>query len=197
MILSAFRRFVPIGVAIAWAAAVAAGFGTLQRYSSTPGSVGETTHRWPSESRIAFDPGHSNLVMLVHPHCPCSKASLFELQHVMTRCHGLVTAHVLFLNPEKLREPWGRTYLWDMADAIPGTQALADNAGREAARFGAKTSGHVLLYDPSGTLVFSGGITGARGHEGDNPGREAVIALASTHASRSATTPVFGCPLSE
>ncbi len=67
----------------------------------------------------------------------------------------------------------------------------------EAGRFGVKGSGHVLLYQPSGRLVFSGGITPSRGHEGDNPGRAAVISLVLQGRSPVNRTPVYGCPLLE
>jgi glyoxylase-like metal-dependent hydrolase (beta-lactamase superfamily II) len=39
------------------------------------------------------------------------------------------------------------------------------------------TSGHVLVYDRSGKLLFSGGIAGARGQEGDNTGSAAASEL--------------------
>ena len=51
---------------------------------------------------------------------------------------------------------------------------LRDDDGAEARRFGAETSGQTLLYDARGALAFSGGITGARGHAGDNAGRASL-----------------------
>ncbi|HEY8966270.1 MAG TPA: hypothetical protein VIM58_07500, partial [Candidatus Methylacidiphilales bacterium] len=83
------------------------------------------------------------------------------------------------------------------ARRIPGVAVVADPDGKAAALLGAKTSGEVLLFDGAGRLLFSGGITGARGHEGPNAGEAAVIALASgaelPAASRRA--PVYGCSL--
>jgi len=32
-----------------------------------------------------------------------------------------------------------------------------------------------MLYDKLGQLVFNGGITSSRGHEGDNEGQDAII----------------------
>jgi hypothetical protein len=64
-----------------------------------------------------------------------------------------------------------------------------------ARRFAAMTSGHALLYGPNGHLLFSGGITFARGHSGDNPGCDAVIALITTGENESRTAAVFGCSL--
>ena len=61
------------------------------------------------------------------------------------------------------------------------------------------TSGQVLLYQPSGRLAFSGGITPARGHSGDNPGSDAVLSLVRREARQADGVPVtcrvFGCPL--
>ncbi len=63
---------------------------------------------------------------------------------------------------------------------------LRDDDGAEAKRFGAETSGQTLLYDERGTLAFSGGITGSRGHAGDNAGRASLLALINRRAGRSA-----------
>jgi hypothetical protein len=50
------------------------------------------------------------------------------------------------------------------------------------------------LYDQSGHLQFSGGITGSRAHQGDNAGRQSLLALLSGRNARTATN-VYGCPL--
>jgi hypothetical protein len=59
------------------------------------------------------------------------------------------------------------------------------------------TSGQAFLYDAWGHLLFSGGITAARGHIGDNMGRRSVASLVSGKPSALTSTPVFGCPLIE
>jgi hypothetical protein len=74
---------------------------------------------------------------------------------------------------------------------------LRDDGGVEAARFGAHTSGAVLLYDAGGKLAFNGGITLARGHAGDSPGAERIAALVSGGVPALAAAPVFGCALEE
>jgi hypothetical protein len=95
----------------------------------------------------------------------------------MARAQGSVAATVLFYRPRQFPPGWERTDLWRSAAAIPGVTVRADPEGREAQRFGAVTSGHVLLYDRAGQLLFTGGITGSRGHEGDNAGCDRVIRL--------------------
>ena len=52
-----------------------------------------------------------------------------------------------------------------------------DKEGSDAAALGATTSGQVMVYAVGGKLLFGGGITDGRGHEGDNAGSEAVLAL--------------------
>jgi hypothetical protein len=72
---------------------------------------------------------------------------------------------------------------------------IRDQGGVEARRFDVEGSGHVLLYAPSGKLLFSGGITPSRGHEGDNAGRSAIVSLILRGHAPVDHTPVFGCSL--
>jgi hypothetical protein len=74
---------------------------------------------------------------------------------------------------------------------------VIDEGGVEAARFEALTSGQVVLYDGEGRLQFSGGITGARGHLGDNLGLRRVMSLLRGAEPDRTDSPVFGCPLHE
>ncbi len=133
--------------------------------------------------------------MLAHPHCPCTRASVGELARLMTRCEGLLTARVLFFEPPDAPEGWVRTDLWRSAAAIPGVDVLEDESGVEAGRFGATTSGQTVLYDVNGRLLFRGGITGARGHAGDNAGRSAIVSLLTGGTAGRMETSVFGCAL--
>jgi hypothetical protein len=113
----------------------------------------------------------------------------------MDQVHGLVSADVVFIKPDGVTDDWEQSDLWTMARALPDTTLVVDSAGVEATRFHAQTSGQVVVYDAAGHLLFSGGITGARGHEGDNPGRERVVSLLTTGHAELATAPVFGCAL--
>ncbi len=65
----------------------------------------------------------------------------------------------------------------------------------EAARFGARTSGFVVVYDATGSLRYAGGITGSRGHAGDNVGRRTVERILAGESERDLDHPVFGCGL--
>jgi hypothetical protein len=180
----------------AWLLLVAAGFAALSDYSVRAGEQGFTPAHWPAGSMIAPIPGRNTLVMFVHPKCTCSRASLSELNEIMNADRGSVSAFVVFLHPRGAEAGWDQTESWAAAARLPNTTRLVDREGSEAARFGALVSGHTVLYDARGRLLFSGGITGSRGHAGDNMGRRTVLQLLAKSSSMPQRHAVFGCPLS-
>jgi hypothetical protein len=180
-----------------WLAALAFGGRTLLRYEMTPGSVGSVASSWPSASIMPHQTDQPTLLMFAHPHCPCTRASIGELAEIMAHALGKVNAYVLFIKPPGAGPDWEDTDLRASAAAIPGVTVLTDENGKEASRFGAETSGHTLVFDRNGTLIFTGGITASRGHAGDNFGETAVLAALSQHTTERARTPVFGCSLTK
>jgi hypothetical protein len=180
---------------VVWLLAVLAGSLLLAQYSQTAGTAGTAPEQWPDTSLVSRDPAQFKLVMFLHPRCPCSRATLGELELLMAHCQGLFSAQVLFIQPEGVAEDWVKTDLWNTAAAIPGVTASIDHEGREARRFQAVTSGQTLLYDARGALLFQGGITLARGHAGDNPGRDALEDLLKQKVTHPVSAPVFGCAL--
>jgi hypothetical protein len=182
-------------VGVVWLSALAAGGRALWTYSSTPGQAALTQDRWPAASRLPLDPHRPTLVMLAHPHCPCTRASIGELTSLLQRVHGHVSAHVVFVRPSGMPPDWEKTDTWLAARGIPGVKAWIDRDGVETVRFGARTSGQVLLYNPDGRLVFSGGITPIRGHLGDSRGQERIVSLVATGKADATTSRVFGCAL--
>jgi hypothetical protein len=184
-----------IALGLAWAVAVTTGTAMLWRYQTAPSIAGTPPSRWPHESRVVAAIDRPTLLMTLHPHCPCSRASLEELDRLMASVTTRVAAHVLFIKPSQLSDAWVHTDLWRRAAAIKGVTVLRDADGIEAERFHAVTSGHTLLYGTDGRLLFSGGMTRARGHAGDNAGRSAIAALLAAEAATTDATPVFGCSL--
>ena len=180
---------------VAWVFLVGAAFASLIGDSLVPGRPGEAPLAWPAASTLVRDPRHATLVIAIHPRCPCSRATLGELEQIMMRCQGRLSARVLFVRPPELALAWAMTDVYRSARSIPGVTAVIDSAGAECERFGAFTSGQAALYDASGRLAFSGGITGARGHAGANAGENAVVAAVSSDVPAPATAPVYGCPL--
>lgn len=182
---------------VVWLVAVAFGLRVLLNYEATPGRVGAVSQTWRADARIERAIDHPTLVMFAHPRCPCTWASINELAKIMAQVQGQVRAYVLFVEPKTAGAHWDDTSLRRSAAAIPGVTVAADVGGNEARRFGAETSGHTLLFDRNGRLLFSGGITQSRGHAGDNVGESAVVSLVSNHQAERRQTLVFGCALSK
>jgi hypothetical protein len=180
---------------VLWIAATAAGLVMLTGYASSPGQIRPAPAQWPTSSRVPLSRDRATLVMFAHPRCPCTRASLGELEKIMAHFQDAVDASVVFLQPSAEDDDWSRTDLWRTAAAIPGVRALADVDGAEAQRFRAATSGQTFVYNDRGELLFSGGITLGRGHAGDNPGRDAIESCLSDRAPACREAPVFGCPL--
>jgi hypothetical protein len=112
----------------------------------------------------------------------------------MSRCGSQLDATVYFVRPESKPADWENGPLRDLVSSIPGISVKSDIGGANAKQFHANTSGEVLVYDRQGKLCFHGGITSARGHDGDNLGESAVIAIALGEKSDVERCPVFGCP---
>src|SRR2546423_2209104 len=162
---------------LAWAGIAVFGAHALLTYENSPGKVGQVRSAWPADSAVQLAIDRPTLVMAAHPQCPCTRASVGELAQVMAHVQGKVQAYVLFYSPRKSAADWQNTDLRRTAAQIPGVTVLSDVDGAEAQRLGAETSGHTFLFDPSGHLLFNGGITASRGHEGDNAGESAIVSL--------------------
>lgn len=189
------RRWFSSWQPFAWAVVVLVGTGWLVQYASAPGPASEVPAAWPAGSAIALHPAKPTLVVLVHPKCPCSRASLGELAVLMADHGDRVDAHVLFIRPQSAPLGWEQTHLFRSAVSIPGVSVSIDTGGLEASRFAAQTSGEAALYGVEGQLLFVGGLTASRGHSGDNAGRDAISNILTDRLAERASTPVFGCPL--
>jgi hypothetical protein len=180
-------------LSVTWLAALACGAHVLLKYETTAGSVGPIASKWPLQSVLPRPDDKPALVMFAHPHCPCTSASVGELEEIMAHALGRVNAYVLFVKPAGAAPDWDDTGLRRAAAAIPGVTVITDAAGIEAKRFGAETSGHTLIFGRDGQLLFSGGITASRGHLGSNPGETSVIAAIKAQPVEYRSTPVYGC----
>src|SRR5689334_24929893 len=89
-----FRGALIGALAGVWLAAACAGLGLVTAYANRPGPDARAPERWPEGSRLSRDTTRANLVMLVHPGCPCSRASLEELDRLLARSRGLVATQV-------------------------------------------------------------------------------------------------------
>lgn len=190
------RRDLPLILAsIIFTAAIAAGFVFLWRHERTPGAQVATPVAWPAESSLAREPGRTRILLFAHPFCPCVRATLSELERLLASRGEGSSAHVtvVFHCPNSRPESWMASETWRRASRIPGVDVRADESGDETRRFGALTSGMIVAYDALGRLQYAGGITGSRGHEGDNAGADSLASVIASQPPASRNCSVFGC----
>lgn len=178
-----------------WLAALAAGILFLADYQTTAGARGDTQQRWPTGSVLPRVAGRPTIVVFVHPKCICSRATATELTEIMADTRHDATVDVVLIEPANAEPGWSGAGPWESFKRIARSSVVTDRGGVEAKRFGAKTSGFTVVYDAKGRLLFSGGITGARGHVGDNEGRQLVLEQLMRASTAARTHDVFGCGL--
>jgi len=174
---SVVKRVSIVAVIAFWLLAVGYGLNALMIYKGMPGASGSVPDAWPQNELFTPSFKKPQLVMFAHPRCPCTRASLQELELAAARAPGDFDAAVVFYEPEKETAAWSQTDSIRLARSIPGVRVILDTEGRLARRFGVETSGHTVVFGTNGRLSFSGGITGARGHMGDNAGLDSVLKM--------------------
>lgn len=168
------------------------GLHLLMNYSAEAGAHSQALHQWPVQTKLS----HSNqphLVMFLHPGCVCSKASVAELSRLLTEAPELTT-QVVFMQTPKLEKLYKENSLLTQVKRLPRTKIIFDQEGRESKIFGAETSGLTHLYNEQGELVFDGGLTMARGHEGDSVGKKSILAYLKGQKNIKSSL-VFGCDI--
>lgn len=178
-----------------WLLAIGVGMYFVLDHANKAALVTHPPTTWPSDNNVLLAKDKYTLILFSHPKCPCTRATLEELARLMTQCQNRLKAYALFSKPKNSSVDWEQTDIWETAKLIPGLEVKIDLEGQTAEKFNTTTSGQVVVYDPQGKLLFSGGITSARGHAGDNIGRSSIVALVNNGVLPQITTPVFGCTL--
>ncbi len=178
-----------------WLGVVGLGQVAFSRYMNTPAKSLAPARSWPLGSGVSRSRSGPTLVMAAHPQCPCTRATLTELEHILAASPGRLQSRILFILPRGYAPAWAYTATWKQAQALPGVTCALDRGGAEARRFHLSTSGETEIFDASGTLVFSGGLTVSRGEVGNNPAEESVESLLGTGKATLSHSPVFGCSL--
>ena len=176
-----------------WLGLILSWLGLLTEHQFRPGNAAPFNQGWPQASRLHPRPDTLTVVLFAHPECPCLSATLTEMERLQTLVREPFQLFVVFEdNPAfdlSRSRNFRRVSSWKNAIVVHD----ADN--HEVALFGAQTSGQVFIFDKDRRLLFSGGITGSRAHEGDNQNLERAVAAGRSHASKAAFTPVYGCSL--
>lgn len=192
-----------------WLALSILGLVILASYQSDAGAQGAAPRCWPTGSSLIREKRNTLLIFL-HPKCPCSMASAHEMTGLLTqKIRQNTSVYAIFVAPKGVSSDFVDGPLYKYCSQIEGLKIIQDRDAVEANKFAALTSGQIYIYDQSGKLQFSGGITPGRGHEGDSLGFDRckeILAKSSTgkqeipkeqrqQEEQNKICPVFGCPL--
>lgn len=191
------RRLLHLAVLTAWLGCIAAvmHWGLHFQYQAPP--LQPSQGQWPTSSQLPRG-NAGTIIMFLHPHCPCSKASLHELLMLDTKLRpGIAVSCVFCQAPEESADYIRSTGLWREVAKGANLHATIDS-GAETSLFHPRISGEIFAYDAAGTLVYHGGITPSRGHVGDNLGAERLLARLNEDSAGTQPPdifPAFGCAL--
>jgi hypothetical protein len=183
---------------LVWLSVLVAAWSYLMIHDLAPEAAGSgaAVSRWPDGSALQQATGRPTLLLFLHPKCPCSRAAIRQLERIDAAApRGAANLIVVVTVPLDAATDWSTTGSVAAAEKIPNANIYLDRGGIEAARFGATTSGELMLFNTKGKRVFVGGITPSRGHEGANVGADTLAALLDDTSGASATTPAYGCRL--
>ncbi len=199
------KRFIWGTAVAAWFVAVGGVMGAMHAYSARPGVGERALEAWPHGTSLGLDRSRPTVVLFVHPRCPCTRATIENLRSVWPdggvdgADGGGASLTIVSSGPAAGGALSEEVEGW--LASLPkgaGARVVVDASGEEARRFGATTSGHVIVADASGAVRFCGGVTPGRGHVGRCDALDRFAgALEATSLARSdgANPPVFGCPI--
>jgi hypothetical protein len=195
------RRLFGGALVVVWIAALAFGWWKMVSYEfgTTPWNEIQYADVWPPDSLLELAKDRPTLLVFIHPKCPCTRATLNELDRLMAslgdRLSTRPAIRLVATVPAAADESWWDTSLVDQGQRISDREVNVDRAGQEAARFGAATSGTLMLFDKTGERRYAGGITVSRGHEGLSAGADSLRKLLVNPAGDATVMPAFGCRL--
>jgi hypothetical protein len=174
-----------------WTAALVSGFALVHVDMAAPGKSLPAPAAWPIDASLTLDAATPTILIFAHPKCPCTRATVRQLASLSPDLRASVT---LVLSGPALRT-YENQPLATLAHELLGASIALDPSGVDARRFGAQTSGHVVAYSPSGQLLFSGGITPGRGHEGPTDALAALAFALREGGACDDPSIVYGCPI--
>ena len=100
-----------------------------------------------------------------HRSCPCTRATLRELEQILAHCPESVHVQIVLVAPAAADSDRVGGNIETLARSLSGVEVVVDPDGVEARRFAVRTSGHVI-YGWMGVCCLAAASLDTRGHEG-------------------------------
>lgn len=174
------------------------GFVTLTDYSSRPAPHTDVLAELPADVHFETSQADKNsptILLFYHPKCPCTLASARCLARLASRFNGSPNFYAYAYCPAEEPDTWIASSTTDELRTINNVTIFPDRNAEKCKQFGVRISGHILVYNSAGKLVFSGGITPYRGHEGGSMAAMDFIQHANGKVLEPSCWPTFGCSI--
>ena len=103
---------------IIWTTILVSGQFYLSEYETRPGATAVSPVFISAGEMHKRAKNLLTLLIFAHPQCPCTHATLRELERLVAHCQGLIGIRVLFLQPANEPREWVETGLWQQASKI-------------------------------------------------------------------------------
>jgi hypothetical protein len=184
-----------IFASVTWLVLAVGGGVWLMAYEFTPGE--RSAHRPTSRNELPFalENHRPTLIVVLHPQCPCSQATVSVLAELVEHCGQRLAVIVMLNRPKNADARWTENPLVDRLKQLEAVRLIPDDGGRVSQALGATTSGHAVLFATDGAVMFAGGLTPGRGAVGETSGQRAILGVVKGTAITPSESPTFGCPL--
>ncbi len=113
-----------------WCMVIVVGVALAARFDGTAGTGSQPPITWPENKLISLDSHRDTLLMFLHPHCPCSAASLTDLSKLMTSFKSPPAAYLVNVVPPGASVDWAQSELIESAKTIAHVIVLDDVDGK-------------------------------------------------------------------
>lgn len=156
-----------LGVAgVVWIIGLGIGLRASLNYENGPAAAGQPPPEWPSQSGIHRRAGLPTIVVMAHPHCPCTRATVGELAVLMARVQKRVTAVVVFVIPNGVPEIRAEEKGLELACHVH-TDVPEDLFGDplRLRQVILNLVGNAIKFTPKGEVVVEVGVAGKTGED--------------------------------
>jgi hypothetical protein len=183
------------GLLVASLASASLGWMWLLEHAFRPTATRDFVAQWPCGARPVPAEADTRIIVFAHPYCPCTRATLDQLDQSLTRFPHNTFVRVVFTTAGLHGRDIAESGLVAFARRMPRVDVYLDETAEETLRFQARVSGEVLAFDRSGNCQFHGGLTSGRGHRGESTGQRQLERVAVGDSTAPFIGPVYCCVL--
>ncbi|MCC9601701.1 hypothetical protein LOC67_14170 [Stieleria sp. JC731] len=172
----------------------------LTDYASRPATTTYEISREAINEVVArhCSPGNRKCILFFYqPGCPCTVAAARNLQRISPLLDPHPDILAFAYQPDNAPSNWLKKRSTETLNRITSTKVIIDTNGKIAGSLGVKTSGHCIVYSKARGVIFSGGLTPLRGHEGTGPSLTQFTHCINDQDEPFTEWPVFGCSIAD